>query len=244
MAITAITAQNTRGVIDWRAEPPAMIAAQIEAVLGKVVARGRAGGRRAVVRNDGALPVRAIKTGLLPGAAAVRAVARALAPHAGIPLVVDPVVGSTSGAQFLDAAGREALKRELLPRAMLVTPNWPEAEALTGERLRRYEEVERVAFALAYDCGCAVLLKGGHAPGERCADCLMTPDGRFRWFESRRIKTPNTHGTGCTLSAAIATELAKGAALDVAVEAAREFLQQSLRANRNVKWGGAGPAAP
>jgi hydroxymethylpyrimidine/phosphomethylpyrimidine kinase len=231
MAITAVTAQNLRGVRSWRAEPPATIAAQIEAVLG-------IGGR------SGALPVCAVKTGLIPGAVAVRAVARALSQSRRIPLVVDPVIGSTSGTPFLDRAGLRALREDLLPRATLVTPNWPEAEALAGVRLRSFADAERAARALANECGCAVLLKGGHAPGNVCRDCLVTADGQVHWLQGPRIRTENTHGTGCVLSSAIATELAKAKKLEEAVRGGRAFLQRSLGVHRTVKWNGAGPAFP
>ncbi|MDE3084238.1 MAG: bifunctional hydroxymethylpyrimidine kinase/phosphomethylpyrimidine kinase, partial [Verrucomicrobiota bacterium] len=196
-AITAVTAQNLRGVVAWRAVPAALITAQINAVL-----------------KD--FPVAAIKTGLLPGEAAVRAVAKALARYPKIPLVIDPLIASTSGARFLDAAGVRALKRDLLPRATLITPNWPEAEALTDRRVRNFAEAEEAAKSIAENYGCAVLVKGGHAPGKVCRDCLVTKDGRTRWFESRRIKTRNTHGTGCVLSAAITMHLAQGETIETA----------------------------
>ncbi len=251
MAITAITAQNTRGVQSWRPEPPQIIAAQITAVLGQGVATRmserkarRFVGARGHGVELGALPVRAIKTGLLPDAAAVRAVARVLQRHPRIPLVVDPVIGATSGTRFLDAAGLRALRRELLPRATLVTPNWPEAEMLSGESIATFADAERVARVLAERLGCAVLLKGGHAPGDVCRDYFAPLNGRVRSLESTRIKSANTHGTGCVLSAAIATELAHGVPLDRAVVNGRRFLQQSLRRGRRAKWGGAGPAFP
>ena len=223
MAITAITAQNTRGVAAWRAVSPGLIADQIEAVL-----------------DD--LPVQAVKTGLLPGAAAVREVVRALQQHPRVPLVVDPVIGSTSGTRFLPAAGMRVLREELLPRATLVTPNWPEAAALTGRRVSKRVEAEAAARLLAAECGCAVLVKGGHAPGAICEDCLITPDGRVRWFTSVRVRTRNTHGTGCVLASAIATRLALGDTMAEAVSLARTFLQIKLRAGRATRWGGAGPA--
>jgi hydroxymethylpyrimidine/phosphomethylpyrimidine kinase len=223
-AITAVTAQNARGVSAWRAVPPALIAAQIKAVL-----------------SD--FSVAAVKTGLLPGAAAVRVIGRELARHPRLPLVVDPVIGSTSGAKFMSATGLGVLKQELLPRATLVTPNWPEVEALTGLRVHTHENAEAAARKLAKDCGCAVLVKGGHAPGSVCRDCLVTATGRVRWFESPRIKTRNTHGTGCVLSAAITTNLANGEKIESAVAQAHEFLWRSLRAGRKTRWGrGHGPA--
>lgn len=223
--LTAITAQNTRGVQRWSAVQPALLGAQLSSVLGD-------------------FSIGAIKTGLLPGAAAVRTVAAALVRHPGIPLVVDPVIGSTSGTRFLSDRALSVLKRELLPRAALVTPNWPEAEALSGRRVRTFDDAETVARAIVEECGCAVLVKGGHGPGTSCRDCLVLTDGRTRWFSSRRISTRNTHGTGCVLSAAIATELERGAKMERAVDLARAFLHRSLRANRRTEWGGAGPAFP
>ncbi|HZP58824.1 MAG TPA: bifunctional hydroxymethylpyrimidine kinase/phosphomethylpyrimidine kinase [Opitutaceae bacterium] len=223
-AITAVLAQNLRGVTAWRAMAPELIAAQIKAVL-----------------DD--FSIAAVKTGLLPGAAAVRAVARELKRRSRIPLVVDPVIGSTSGTRFLDAAGLQALRSELLPRATLITPNWPEAEALTGRRVRTHEDAAGAASWLAGEFNCAVLVKGGHAPERICRDCLVFKDGEIRWFESPRISTHNTHGTGCVLSAAIAANLASGERLEPAVAHAHEFLWRSLRAGRQTRWGrGHGPA--
>jgi hydroxymethylpyrimidine/phosphomethylpyrimidine kinase len=222
-AITAITAQNTRGVRAWRPVALDLLAAQIAAVC-----------------DD--FPVAAIKTGLLPGAAAIDVVAGAAARHDGVPLVIDPVIGSTTGTRFLPAAALRRLKTQLLPRARLVTPNWPELAALTGRAVRTFDDAAAAAAALAAECGCAVLAKGGHAPGAQCADCLVTPAGEVRWFRSPRIATRNTHGTGCVLSAAIATRLARGDALTTAVTRARTFLLRALRAGRTSRWGGAGPA--
>lgn len=222
-AITAVTAQNSRGVRAWRPVTPDLIAAQIEAVLAD-------------------FPIGAVKTGLLPGATAVRAVAKALARKPKIPLVVDPVIGSTSGTRFLPAAGVKALREELLPRATLLTPNWPEAELLSGMSIRSLPDAETVARVLAMEFGCAVLLKGGHAPGGECHDCLVLTTGRVRWLMSPRLATRHTHGTGCVLSAAIAAGLARGLKLEPAVVAAHAFLQQALRAGQALPWRGRGPA--
>lgn len=224
-AIAAVTAQNTRGVRAWRATPLALLTAQIEAVL-----------------ED--FSVGAIKTGLLPGAAAVHAVAAALAGHGKIPLVIDPVLGSTSGTRFLAGTGVRALQRDLLPRATIVTPNWPEAAVLAGRSVESFSAAEAAAKIIVERHGCAVLVKGGHAPDKKiCRDCLATPDGRVRWFESARIATRNTHGTGCVLSAAIATALARGDTLEAAVRRARRFLGRALAAGRGERLGGgAGPA--
>lgn len=222
-AITAVTAQNTRGVQRWSAVAPSLLAAQIDAVLAD-------------------FPVRAIKTGLLPGAAAVNAIVARLARCPDIPLVVDPVIGATSGTRFLPPKALRALKRSLLPRATLVTPNWPELAALTGRMIASFADAAAAARDLAREGGCAVLAKGGHAPGLRCRDCLVLHDGTVRWFESPRIATPNTHGTGCVLSAAIATELAHGHDVTNATARAREFLLEQLRRSQRADWGGRGPA--
>lgn len=223
-AITAITAQNTRGITAWRAVPPALLAAQIEAVL-----------------LD--FPVAAVKTGLLPGAAAVHTVAAALAKYPRIPLVIDPVIGSTSGTRFLSGAGLSVLKCELLPRATLITPNWPETAAITGLSVQTFSEAEAAGKFLTKASGCAVLVKGGHAPGAECRDCLVLADGSVHWFQSSRLPTRNTHGTGCVLSAAIAAGLARGDDLVTAVAKARKFLRRALVTGRRQRWGsGVGPA--
>jgi hydroxymethylpyrimidine/phosphomethylpyrimidine kinase len=223
-AITAITAQNTRGITMWRPVPTALLAAQITAVL-----------------DD--LPVAAIKTGLLPGATAVRTVAHAIAGRKKIPLVVDPVLGSTSGTRFLSPAGRRALLRELLPLATLITPNWPEAAALTDRPVNTFAGADAAARQLLAT-GCrAVLVKGGHAPGRVCRDALVVANRTTVWFESPRLKTPNTHGTGCVLSAAIALRLACGDPIETAIAHARQFLIDALMTGQTARFGsGAGPA--
>ena len=225
-AITAVTAQNTRGVQQWSPVRAGLLAAQERSVL-----------------ED--FPVAAAKTGLLPGIAAIRVVAETLIRHPRIPLVVDPVIASTTGTRFLSAAEVRTLKRELLPRATLVTPNWLEAAALSGRLVRTFAEAERAGQELAASCGCSVLVKGGHGPGSICRDCLILANGDVRWFASRRVLTRNSHGTGCVLSAAITTELARRRTLCIAVEKARAFLHRKLRAGRFVQWGrGAGAAFP
>jgi hydroxymethylpyrimidine/phosphomethylpyrimidine kinase len=222
--VTAITAQNTRGVQSWAAVSPRLLTAQLASVLGDY-------------------PVAAIKTGLLPGSGAIRELARALSGHPTIPLVIDPVIGSTTGTRFLSTKDVQTLKSELLPRATVLTPNWPEAAALSGQPVSTFDEAEQAGRRLAAKYGCAVLIKGGHGPGRLCRDCLVAADGTLRWFSSRRIVTVNTHGTGCVLSAALAAELARGRPLVEAVAQARRFLRSALQAGHTVRWGGgAGPA--
>jgi hydroxymethylpyrimidine/phosphomethylpyrimidine kinase len=225
-AITAITAQNSRGIAKWRPVEKALIFDQIRAVFDDFDAK-------------------TVKIGLIPNNETVRKLAVFLADYPGLLIVVDPVIGSTSGTRFLSRAGVRELKRRLLPLATLATPNWPEAEELTGLRVRSDREAEAAARALAGECGCAVLVKGGHGKGKVCRDCLVTRDGRVRWYSSPRVRTRNTHGTGCVLSSGIAAGLARGMSLPAAVAAARRFLVKSLRINRNVRLGGGrGPAFP
>ena len=222
-AVTAVTAQDTRHVAAWEPVSEKLIRAQVESAL-----RG--------------FSVSAVKTGLLPGAGAVRAVARSLRRVPTIPLVVDPVLSSSSGTRFLSASGIRSLKTHLLPLASLVTPNWPEAAALSGLPVRTHAQAARAAARIAAECGCPVLVKGGHAPGGALRDCLVFPGDEPIWFESPRIATANTHGTGCVLSAAIAAWLGRGAALHEAVRLARSFLNRALTRGRGVKWVGRGTA--
>ena len=225
-AITAVTAQNTRSVTAWEAVSPDLIAKQIEAVL-----------------ED--FSVGAVKTGLLPGVPAIRAVVRVLKHHPRLPLVVDPVIGSTSGTQFLSPAGIGALRRLILPRADLVTPNWPEAAQMSGLPVRSAQEAEAAAVKIL-ETGCgAVLVKGGHGGGAICRDILVMRNGRVRRWGGSRIATRNTHGTGCVLSSAIAIGLAQGQTLETAVKGARRLLRRGLKAGGSLRWGkGSGPAFP
>lgn len=223
-AVTAVTAQDTRRVAAWKAVPDRLIRAQVDCAL-----RG--------------FKVAAVKTGLLPGPGAVRAVAEALRRYASVPLVVDPVLVSSSGTRFLSDAGIRALRSTLLPLAALVTPNWDEAAALTGMPVRTHAQARAAAVRLAADCGRPVLVKGGHGSGTLCRDCLAMPGGAATWLESPRIATINTHGTGCVLSAAIASWLGRGASLAEAVRLAQSFLQRALLRGRSLDWGeGHGPA--
>jgi hydroxymethylpyrimidine/phosphomethylpyrimidine kinase len=223
-AITAVTAQDTQAIAAWQPVEDSLIGAQVASALA-------------------GFPVSAVKTGLLPGAGAVRVVAAALAKVPGTPLVVDPVLASSSGTVFLSGEGIEALLKELLPLATLVTPNWPEAAILSGLPVRTHAQAKKAARRIAADCGRAVLVKGGHGPGKAWRDCLAIPDGGDAWFEGPRIVTRNTHGTGCVLSAAIAAWLGRGADLPSAVRLGQSFLQRALLRGRGLDWGpGRGPA--
>jgi hydroxymethylpyrimidine/phosphomethylpyrimidine kinase len=221
-AITAITAQNTRGVI--RAEPvsPGMAAAQIDAVLSDI-------------------GIAAIKIGMLANAEIIAEVAGALRPFDG-PVVLDPVMVAKSGAPLLAADAVASLIRHLLPRADLLTPNLPEAARLLGTaEARTDEEIEAQGKALLQLGAGAVVMKGGHAEGPVCTDRMITTGG-ITLFEAPRLATRNTHGTGCTLSAAIAAELARGAAPQQAVKRAHGWLHAAIAAADGLEIGhGHGP---
>ncbi len=210
-AITALTAQDSRGVHDILPTPAFFTARQIALVLADIGAD-------------------AIKTGMLGDAAMVEAVAGAIAAHGrGIPLVIDPVLRATDGRTLLAPAAVETLKRALLPLATLLTPNLPEAEALGGMRIPDLAAMKAAAAALRGLGVPAVLLKGGHLAGDTVADVLAW-DGGMETFTAPRIPTRHTHGTGCTLASAIATHLGGGLALVEAVARGREFLRAALLA--------------
>ena len=207
-AITAITAQNTREVRSVFAVPPDVVEAQARAVLDDI-------------GTD------TVKTGMLGTAAMVERVAALLA-EAGRPAVIDPVMLAKGGEPLLDADAVEALKRLLLPLATLLTPNAPEAHALTGIAVADEGGQRRAGEALLELGASAVLMKGGHLPGDRVIDLLITPVGVTR-FESGRIASRNTHGTGCTLASGIATGLAQGLGLERSVARARDYLLEAIR---------------
>jgi hydroxymethylpyrimidine/phosphomethylpyrimidine kinase len=223
-AITAVTAQDTERVSAWRPVADALIAAQVRSALS-------------------GFQVAAVKTGLLAGPGAVRAVARELSRGRPIPLVVDPVLRSTGGTRFISRDGVRVLRERLFPLASVITPNWPEAAELAGVPVGTHAQAEKAAHKLSAECRRPVLVKGGHGPGDVCRDCLATPDGVTVWLEGPRIVTRNMHGTGCVLSAAIASWLGRGADLVEAVRLAQSFLQRALVRGRGLDWGhGRGPA--
>ncbi len=220
-AITALTAQNTRGVQGVYTVPPAFIREQMAAVLDDIGAD-------------------CIKTGMLHDAAVIDAVVAELDARAPqFPVVVDPVMVAQSGDRLLAEAAAERLREALLPRAALLTPNLPEAEALLGRSVAGEAAMVEAAEALRGLGAGAVLLKGGHAAGETVLDVLATPDGVER-FEHQRLATRSTHGTGCTLASAAAAGLARGQALPEAVARARAYLYEALRTARGLGTG-AGP---
>ena len=208
--ITLITVQNTLGV------------ERVEVLGADLVAR-----QLAAVLSD--FPPRAVKTGALGSAAHIRAVARAARRH-GFPLVVDPVAAATDGSPFLDTEALTALREELLPVATLLTPNLPEAAALTGSAVRNLEDMHGAAEALVRFGARAVLLKGGHLEGSASTD-LFYAESRFVELPAARLATRHTHGTGCALSAAICAGLARGQSLWEAVTAAKAFVTRAIDSN-------------
>jgi hydroxymethylpyrimidine/phosphomethylpyrimidine kinase len=210
-AISALTAQNTRGVVAVMGVPPDFLRAQIDCVMADIGAD-------------------AIKTGMLPDAASIEVVAAFVgSAGAGLPLVVDPVMVATSGDRLQAEEAVTALRTRLIPRATLITPNIPEAEILLGAVITDAAGQRRAAEALlALGCA-AVLVKGGHLKAATVTDVLATAAGVVS-YEGPRIDTTSTHGTGCTLASAIATGLAAGLSLDLAIRQARGYLVAALRA--------------
>lgn len=206
-AITAITAQNTVGITDVTDIPDAMVAAQIDRVFEDI-------------RPD------AVKTGMLSSGTIIKAVAERLSFWHAENLVVDPVMVSTSGCPLISQDACATLQKLLLPLATVITPNIPETEALTGLKIADKRDMEKAGRLLAGRCGCAVLVKGGHRV-EDASDCLVTREDAV-WFIGKRIETENTHGTGCTLSSAIACALAEGRSLPEAIRQAKEYLTGAL----------------
>jgi len=207
-AITAVTVQNSLGVQAVHPLPPALVAAQARAVL-----------------DD--LGADVVKTGMLGSREVVELVAELIA-GSGLPSVVDPVMVAKGGALLLDPDAVEAVRARLIPLSALLTPNAPEAAALTGLVVQTIDDLRRAGERLLTMGAAAVLMKGGHVPGPLVVDLLMTPGGETR-FDSSRIETHHTHGTGCTLASACAALLAQGRPLETAVEQARAYVQGAIR---------------
>jgi hydroxymethylpyrimidine/phosphomethylpyrimidine kinase len=208
-AITSVTVQTTEGVTDVADVPAAVVAAQVRAVAADI-------------------GVDAAKTGMLSNAGIVRAVAVAVAGSGIRNLVVDPVSVSKHGYPLLRPEALDALRSQVVPLATLVTPNLPEAAALSGREVRTRDDMRRAADAILSLGAGAVLVKGGHLEGDRADDLLVDARGE-RWIEGERITTPNTHGTGCVLSAAVAAHLARGRSVHEAVEAGKAFVTGAIR---------------
>ena len=215
-AITALTAQNTTGVTGILEVTPEFLSMQLDAVFTDIFPD-------------------AVKIGMVSSAALIRVIARKLTDYRARHIVVDPVMVATSGSKLIQDEAIDTLKHELLPLAELVTPNIPEAEILSGMEIRCPQDMEQAARAISETYHCAVLLKGGHDLND--ANDLLYKDGTSTWFHGRRIDNPNTHGTGCTLSSAIASNLACGMELEDAVRSAKAYISGALAAMLNLGKG-------
>jgi hydroxymethylpyrimidine/phosphomethylpyrimidine kinase len=222
--ITALTAQNTRGVIGIHAVPPDFAVQQIEAVFTDIGAD-------------------AVKIGMLYSAELIAAVAEALKKHGARKIVLDPVMVAQSGDKLLQGDAVDAIKAHLMPLADVVTPNLPEASVLTGHPLQNWKDTERAAEILAKHGSRSILIKGGHGAENKSSDLLfLAGENRFIRLEAERIATRNNHGTGCTLSSAIAGYLAKGNDIEVAVQKAKAFISRAIAAGAQYQIGhGHGP---
>ncbi|MGD8367263.1 MAG: bifunctional hydroxymethylpyrimidine kinase/phosphomethylpyrimidine kinase [Desulfobacterales bacterium] len=223
-AITALTAQNTRAVTGIFPVPPAFVEEQIDAVFSDIGAE-------------------AVKIGMLYSADLIRTVSRALRRHKAVNIVLDPVMVAQSGDRLLQDDAAEALIAELVPQAAVLTPNLPEAEVLLSRTIAGPGQMEEAARSLAR-LGCqSVLLKGGHGESARSDDLFfLGKEERLVWLESERIDTKNTHGTGCTLSSAVAALLAAGQSLEEAVRGAKTYTTEAIRSAAAYRIGkGHGP---
>lgn len=208
-AVTALTAQNTTGVRAIMESTPEFLKQQIDAVFEDIYPD-------------------AVKIGMVSSTELITVIAERLRFYEAKNIVVDPVMVATSGSSLMKTDAVDTLIRELLPLASLVTPNIPEAEVLSGMSIHNTEDMIAVAEKISNTYGCAVLLKGGHSIND--ANDLLFAKGEYYWFEGKRIDNPNTHGTGCTLSSAIAANLAKGCDLAESVKKAKEYISGALSA--------------
>ena len=208
-AVTALTAQNTTGVYGILESTPEFLANQLDCIFTDIFPD-------------------AVKTGMVSSTGLIEVIAGKLKQYKAKNIVVDPVMVATSGSRLISQEAVDALKELLLPLATVLTPNIPEAEVLSGLTISGPADMEKAAQAIGEAYGCAVLCKGGHDLND--ANDLLWRNGTCKWFHGRRIDNPNTHGTGCTLSSAIASNLAKGYDLDTAVERAKAYLSGALAA--------------
>lgn len=208
-AVTALTAQNTTGVTGIQESSPEFLEMQLDAVFEDIYPD-------------------AVKIGMVASGELIKAIAARLRHYDAGNVVIDPVMVSTSGSALMRTDAVNTLVEELLPLATLVTPNIPEAEVLSGRTISTKEDMIEAAKQIGDENHCAVLLKGGHSVND--ANDLLYAEGRLTWFQGKRIDNPNTHGTGCTLSSAIASNLAKGFSLEESVERAKSYISEALGA--------------
>lgn len=207
--ITALTAQNTTGVFGVFESSPEFVTQQLDAVFSDIYPD-------------------AVKIGMVSSAPIIKAIAEGLKKYEAKNIVIDPVMVSTSGSKLLQDDAISTLEEVLFPLAMLLTPNIPEAEILSNIKINSADDMTKAAEIIGKKYNAAVLLKGGHSIND--ANDLLYSDEEFKWFSGKRIDNPNTHGTGCTLSSAIASNLAKGMNLDEAVESAKAYISGALAA--------------
>lgn len=208
-AVTALTAHNTTGVAGIFEVTPEFLGQQLDSVFTDIYPD-------------------AVKIGMISSKPLIEAAAKKLKKYQALNIVVDPVMVATSGSKLMADNAVNTLKKELFPIARVITPNIPEAEVLAGIRINSSEDMIKAAEIIGRDCGCAVLLKGGHSVSD--ADDLLYENKNYRWIFGERINNSNTHGTGCTLSSAIAANLAKGYSLENAVIKAKEYITNALLA--------------
>ena len=214
--ITSLTAQNTKGVRSILNSDPKFLADQIDAVFEDIVPD-------------------AVKTGMIPSKDLVEVIAQKLQNYGVKNLVVDPVMVATSGADLSNSESVKALKEKLIPLASVVTPNVPEAEVLSGLKISTKDDMIEAAKKINAECGCSVLIKGGHSNTN--SDDVLYHNGSVTVFEMQKIDNQNTHGTGCTLSSAIACNLAKGMDVPEAVKRAKEYITGAIRAGLDLGHG-------
>ena len=215
-AVTALTAQNTTGVYGIMAADPEVLATPLDCDFTDI-------------RPD------AVKIGMLSSGEIMKVVAEKLRQYEAEHVVLDPVMVSTSGSRLMQEEAVQVMREQLFPLAEIITPNIPETEVLTGMEIRNAEDMEKAAAKLQNACGCAVLCKGGHRVND--ANDLLCMNGGMHWLPGKRVDNPNTHGTGCTLSSAIASNLALGYSLEEAVRKAKTYLTGALEAGLNLGKG-------
>ena len=209
-AITALTAQNTTGVAAIMNVTPEFLGQQLDCIFTDIFPD-------------------AVKIGMVSDKDLIRMIAQKLRQYQPKHVVVDPVMVATSGARLISEEAIHTLKKELLPLATVITPNIPETEVLANRKVEREEDMVSAAEMISETYGCAVLCKGGHSLND-ANDLLVMADGTHQWFRGDRIQNPNTHGTGCTLSSAIASNLAKGYDLSESVSLAKDYISKALGA--------------
>lgn len=215
-AITALTAQNTTGVYGIHEVPPEFIAQQLDCIFTDIIPDS-------------------VKIGMVSSSDIIKIIAERLSKYNAKKIVVDPVMVATSGSKLLSDNAITALVENLIPLAKVITPNIPEAECLSGIEIKMSSDMIKSAEKISSQMKCSVLVKGGHL--EDCADDLLYEDGRAFWFKAKRINNTNTHGTGCTLSSAIACNLAEGKNLHDSISLAKSYITRALNAQLNLGKG-------